>query len=133
MAKLLTKRGADKILRRIMETGGMTPDMEKDVERLRAEFDEREGMLSKVYGERYDGEDVDEYEWEMPDRNNARNDDDIIWKKKYDDMVTRYNDRFFGTDEIRDDARRIERSQDEDVERDGKKQTFEDLLKDVED
>lgn len=39
---ILTKRGMDKILRRIMETGGLTEDMEKDIDRLRSDFDERE-------------------------------------------------------------------------------------------
>lgn len=50
----------EKILRRIMESGGMTEDMERDVERLKDDFDEREGIL-KRYGETYDGEDQDEY------------------------------------------------------------------------
>ena len=39
---ILTKRGMDKILRRIMETGGLTEDMEKDIDRLSSDFDERE-------------------------------------------------------------------------------------------
>ena len=54
---ILTKTGMDKILRRIMETGGLTEDMERDIDRLRSDFDEREGMLRR-YGETYDGEDM---------------------------------------------------------------------------
>ena len=45
----------NKILRRIMETGGLTPDMEEDIQRLRDDFDERESILKK-YGETYDGD-----------------------------------------------------------------------------
>lgn len=64
---LLSKTGIDNILRRIMETGGMTESMEKfkqvelDVARLRADFDERAGILDR-YGETYDGED-EEYDY----------------------------------------------------------------------
>ncbi len=61
MPRLLSKTGFDKIMRRIMETGGLTEDMERDVQRLRDEYDEREGILRK-YGEAYDGE-ADEYDW----------------------------------------------------------------------
>ena len=59
---ILTKTGMNKILRRIMETGGLTPDMEEDIQRLRDDFDERESILKK-YGETYDGEEADEYEY----------------------------------------------------------------------
>ena len=55
---ILTRSGMEKILRRIMESGGMTEDMEQDIERLKDDFDEREGIL-KRYGETYDGEDRD--------------------------------------------------------------------------
>lgn len=42
---ILTRSGMEKILRRIMDSGGMTEDMERDVERLKDDFDEREGIL----------------------------------------------------------------------------------------
>lgn len=58
---LLTKTGVENLLRRIMETGGLTEAMSDDIQRLRDDFDEREGILNR-YGESYDGED-DEYEW----------------------------------------------------------------------
>ena len=71
---ILTKTGIDKILRRIMETGSLTEDMERDIDRIRSDFDEREGMLRR-YGETYDGEDKDEYEWRGRD-DESREDSD---------------------------------------------------------
>lgn len=56
-----TKASVDGIITRIWETGGLTADMEDDINKLRAEFDERQGILDK-YGEAYDGED-EEYDW----------------------------------------------------------------------
>lgn len=136
---LLTKAGMSKILRRIMESGELTENMETDVNRLRDDFDEREGMLRR-YGEVYDGEDRDEYEWRERDRNEeADSDEEEIftpreeeklegedWKGRYDDLKRQYLDRFFGgteaeVEEIMDETR-------EDVKRDGEPQTFDELL-----
>lgn len=133
---ILTKTGMNKILRRIMETGGLTPDMEEDIQRLRDDFDEREGILKK-YGETYDGEDMDEYEY------TGRYTDEIYtpkeeekdakdWRTKYEEMKARYLDRFFGGV---DNDKNFEETMDEtreDVERDGEPQTFDELLERVE-
>lgn len=91
---LLTQKGADKVLRRIFETGGMTPDMEKDIERLRGELNERDGMLRR-YGETYDGESDDE-EWEFKESpiKDYREDYEKL-RGDYEALVKRYNDRFF--------------------------------------
>ena len=135
---ILTKRGMDKILRRIMETGGLTEDMEKDIDRLRSDFDEREGMLRR-YGETYDGEDRDEYEWRERDeerREDSDRDDREIytpreeakdyedWRGRYEEMRQRYLDRFFGGRDEGEEYRETE----EDVRRDGEPQTFDELL-----
>ena len=133
---ILTKTGLNKILRRIMETGGMTPDMEEDIQRLRDDFDEREGILKK-YGETYDGEDADEYEFNGRDTDTVytpkeEEKDANEWKRKYDDMKSRYLDRFFGGV---DNAENFEETMDEtreDVERDGDPQSFDELLERVE-
>lgn len=119
---ILTKRGMDKILRRIMETGGLTEDMEKDIDRLRSDFDEREGMLRR-YGETYDGEDRDEYEWRG--RDEERRED---WRGRYEEMRQRYLDRFFGGRDEGEEYREIMRETEEDVRRDGEPQTFDELL-----
>lgn len=88
---LLTKKGSDALLKRIFETGGLTPDMEKDIQRLKDDFDERDGILKK-YGEEYDGE-LDEYEFKEKAGVDSSSVDE--YKTKYEDMKKRYVDRFF--------------------------------------
>lgn len=132
---ILTKTGMNKILRRIMETGGMTPEMEEDIQRLRDDFDEREGILKK-YGETYDGEDADEYEYTGRDPQEIytpkeEEKDAKEWRTKYEEMKARYLDRFFDVADI--DFEEIMNKTREDVERDGEPQTFDELLKRVED
>lgn len=138
MAKLLTRRGMDKILRRIMETGGMTEDMEKDVRRLRDDFDEREGELRR-YGEVYDGEeDIDEYEYngrvyeERIDSNDTSEiftprEEEKDWKQEYEALKQRYLDAFTGRKD-REEFEDIMEDTEEDVKRDGTPQTFDELL-----
>lgn len=133
---ILTRSGMTKILRRIMESGGMTDDMEEDVRRLQDDFDEREGILRK-YGETYDGEDRDEYEFSERDGTaiyTPREEDKLAddWRIKYEEMKKRYLDRFFGTDEIEDDYFETMRKTREDVKRDGEPQSFDELLERVE-
>lgn len=125
---ILTKTGMDKILRRIMETGSLTEDMERDIERIRSDFDEREGMLRR-YGETYDGEDKDEYEWIGRDdesREEAKDYED--WRGRYEEMRQRYLDRFFGGKDEGEEYREIMIETEEDVIRDGEPQTFDELL-----
>lgn len=126
---ILTRSGMEKILRRIMESGGMTEDMERDVERLKDDFDEREGIL-KRYGETYDGEDQDEYEYSGRDDVNiyTPREEEKDWKKEYDDLKARYMDRFFGTSEVKEDFNDIIEETEEDVKRDGEVQSFDELL-----
>lgn len=125
---ILTKTGMDKILRRIMETGGLTEDMERDIDRLRSDFDEREGMLRR-YGETYDGEDMDEYEWrERDDESREEAKDYEDWRGRYEEMRQRYLDRFFGGRDEGEECREIMSETEEDVRRDGEPQTFDELL-----
>lgn len=133
---ILTRTGMTKILRRIMESGGMTDDMEEDVRRLQDDFDEREGILRK-YGETYDGEERDEYEFSERDGTSIytpREEDKLAddWRIKYEEMKKRYLDRFFGTDEIEDVYFETMRKTREDVKRDGEPQSFDELLERVE-
>lgn len=138
---ILTKTGMDKILRRIMETGGITEDMEIDVDRIRSDFDEREGILRR-YGETYNGEDMDEYEWKERDESQEdsdRDDKDIYtpreeakdyedWRGRYEEMRQRYLDRFFGGRYEGEEYQEIMSETEEDVRRDGEPQTFDELL-----
>lgn len=127
---LLTKRGIDKILDRIWETGGMTADMEDDIRRLRDEYDERKGILDK-YGEEYDGEE-DEYEFKERERTEYDDTETKMWRDRYEEMKRRYKERFFGTDKMESDYEDIIDDTEEDVKRDGRPQTFDELLERVE-
>lgn len=149
---ILTRNGMTKLLRRIMETGGMSEAMESDIQRLRDDFDEREGMLRR-YGETYDGEDdVDEYDWTPREDTDSEYEQDETgtegmegsdevftpreeekdWRQEYENMRQRYLDRFFGTGNIENKNEDIMKDTEEDVKRDGTKQTFETLFKRVE-
>lgn len=126
---ILTRSGMEKILRRIMESGGMTEDMERDIERLRDDFDEREGIL-KRYGETYDGEDRDEYDYSERDDINiyTTNVEEKDWKQEYDNLKERYMNRFFGTSDVKEDFDDTMEETKEDVKRDGTVQSFDELL-----
>lgn len=140
---LLTGRGMDNILRRIMETGGLTESMEADVQRLRDDFNEREGILRR-YGETYDGEDRDEYDWSEREPEASGGDtevytpreEDFLWESKYKELEKRYIDRFFGgvpdEDYAKGKTEEIIREQTADVIRDGEPQSFDELLYRVE-
>lgn len=95
-----TLKGIDSILRRIMETGGMTEDMEKDVQSLRDELNEREGILRK-YGEEWDGE-AEEFNWSPKPFDDYRSRYEEM-QGKYRDLVERYNARFFAPGDAHDD------------------------------
>ena len=120
---ILTRSGVNKILRRIMETGGLTDDMEKDIKRLQDDFDEREGML-KNYGEVYDGEDMDEYDFVPRESTTLEGGED--YKGMYEDMKQKYLDRFFGG--VGNEVEEVKEEQEKDVQRDGEEQTFESLF-----
>lgn len=126
---ILTRSGMEKILRRIMESGGMTEDMEKDVERLKDDFEEREGIL-KRYGETYDGEDSDEYDYSERDDINVYTpkEEEKDWKQEYDNLKERYMNRFFGTSDVKDEFDDTMEDTKEDVKRDGTVQSFDELL-----
>ena len=119
----------EKILRRIMESGGMTEDMERDVERLKDDFDEREGIL-KRYGETYDGEDRDEYDYSERDDINiyTPKEEEKDWKQEYDNLKERYMNRFFGTSDVKDEFDDTMEETKEDVKRDETIQSFDELL-----
>lgn len=123
---ILTSSGMEKILRRIMESGELTDEMESDISRLRDDFTEREGIMG-AYGDVYVGEDVDEYEFtarESEANLETRELDD--WRGKYEEMRGRYIDRFFGGQEK--EVEDIMQETENDVKRDGMPQTFDELL-----
>ena len=99
--------------------------------------------MLRRYGETYDGEDRDEYEWRGRDeerREDSDRDDREIytpreeakdyedWRGRYEEMRQRYLDRFFGGRDEGEEYREIMRETEEDVRRDGEPQTFDELL-----
>ena len=128
---MLTRSGAMKLIEKLWRSGGLSEDMAEDVQKLKDDFDEREGMLRKV-GEVYDGEDKEEYDYVL---NNAHVEDNtengIDWKAKYEEMENRYVSRFFGRpkeNEDGDDFQEAVNETEEDVKRDGSPQTWDELL-----
>lgn len=125
-----TRTGFEKILRRIMDSSELTEDMEKDIQDLRDDFDKREGELRR-YGEVYDGEDKDDFDYSGVDLEAIEpTEGERAWRDKYNELKTKYIDRFFGgTEEQVED---IMNGMEKETERDGKPQTFEELLERVE-
>lgn len=127
---LLTKTGMSKLLRKIMEMDDLPEEIEDDITRLQSDFEERTGYLAN-YGDIVDGEDVDEYEFAVRENTNVEGAEEG-WEEKYRAMKQKYIDRFFGTTEVREEVEEVEEETGEDVRRDGKKQTFDELLEKVE-
>lgn len=122
---LLTGKGMETILRRIMDKSDIEDEeMIADIDRLRTDFSEREGIL-RNYGDVSDGD--DDYEF----IEKAREDGDE-WKEKYNRLRKQYTDRFFGNSDIKEDFEEIMDDTVEDVERDGTVQTIDELLERVE-
>lgn len=84
---MLNRDNAMEIMKRILETGGMTDEMEKDISALRDDFEEREGILKKygVFNDNDDGTTT----FSSTDNNDSN------WENKYNEMKTKYLDRFF--------------------------------------
>lgn len=135
----MTKDEHENLLKEIASTGGDTDNMLKLLQRLRDDFDEREGML------RRDGESTDK---ERPSkekereriREESREDnredkglrraplEDMVPRRDYDELKRKYIERFFsGADEAMEDQK-------EDVRKDDKVKniTFDDLFKERE-
>lgn len=128
---MLTRNGAMKLIEKLWRSGGLTEDMEADVQKLKDDFDEREGMLRK-FGEVYDGEDKDEYDYVPKEVHVEDNTEDgIDWKSKFEEMENRYVSRFFGrpTDaEDGEDFKSAMEGEKDDIKIDGGPQTWDELL-----
>lgn len=122
---LLTGKGMESILRRIMDKSDIEDEeMIADIDRLRSDFSEREGIL-RNYGDISDGDD----DYEFVEK--AREDGDG-WKEKYNRLRKQYTDRFFGNSDVKEDFEEIMDETVEDVVRDGTVQTIDELLERVE-
>lgn len=122
---LLTENGMESILRRIMDKSDIEDEeMLADIERLRSDFSEREGIL-KNYGDVSEGDD----DYEFVEKSREDGDD---WKEKYNRLRKQYTDRFFGNSDVKEDFEKIMGDTVEDVGRDGTVQTIDELLERVE-
>lgn len=122
---LLTGKGMESILRRIMDKSDIEDEeMIADIDRLRSDFSEREGIL-RNYGDVSDGDD----DYDFVEK--AREDGDG-WREKYNRLRKQYTDRFFGNSDVKEDFEEIMDETVEDVERDGTVQTIDELLERVE-
>lgn len=132
---LLTGRGMESLLRKIMETGGLTEDMENSVKRLKDDFDEREGIL-KRYGKTYEGDDADEYDWDESNKDDESvytpREEEKDWRAEYEALNKRYIDRFFSgvpTEErAMESGREFADENRADAQRDAKPQSLDELL-----
>lgn len=128
----------ENLLKEIANSGGDTPAMMELLQKLRDDYDEREGML-KRYGEERDKKAPEGSEEEREKIRKESEEDDVEDKGKrriaYEDYVPReeyetlrkkYIERFFTTPD------RAKRDQRENVMEDGKKRSFEQLFKDRE-
>lgn len=133
---MMSREEIDRIFDEIRSDGEPTELMEKRLRLLKDELDEREGELRRwreVKEERREDrrEDRREESDEVRDEGRRNNFDDELdrafdaveeWKGKYYEMRERYAKRFFTTPE------EVKIEQEEDVKRDGTKQTFEELF-----
>lgn len=136
---MFTKDEHENLLKEIAETGGDTENMLDLLQRLRDDFDEREGML------RSEGETADEttpdtaaVEDEIRDesvednredgglRRNPLPDGFDNWRDAYSDLKRKYIERFFTTPD------EVKKENENDVKRDSKPQTFDELFKNKE-
>lgn len=130
---MYTKKEYDDLLREIAKSGGDTPNMLKLMQKLRDDFDEREGML-KRYSESSDkrepeGTKVEEEKIREESRRDDREDGgerrraydgDTVSRREYEDLRRKYIDRFFSDPERFGDEKKKE---DGDI-------SFEDLFRD---
>ena len=130
---ILSGAGMNKILRRIMEHSDLTVEMANDFQRLKDDFEERTGYLSRI-GEVYVGDDVDEYDFSPNDATSIYTEKEVEaiesnWETRYNELKRQYLDRFFGG--VEPEGTDIQNIMDDtvaDVQRDGEPQTFNELL-----
>lgn len=115
---MLTRNAYMSMLDNMWEKAGMDEEMESVIERLKNDFDDKEKIIGK-YGTIINDDGVEDYEFVENDVED--------YKSKYEELKEKYKKRFFGkVDEIKEE-------QEEDIKRDGTKQTFEELFKERED
>lgn len=133
-----TREEYENLLKEIANSGGDTPAMMELLQKLRDDYDEREGLL-KRYGEERDKRAPEGSEEERDKiRKESEEDniedkgerriayDDYVPREDYEELRKKYIERFFTST---DKAKRMQK---ENVMDDGKKRSFEELFKERE-
>lgn len=133
-----TREEYENLLKEIANSGGDTPAMMELLQKLRDDYDEREGLL-KRYGEERDKRAPEGSEEERDKiRKESEEDniedkgerriayDDYVPREDYEELRKKYIERFFTSS---DKAKRMQK---ENVMDDGKKRSFEELFKERE-
>lgn len=132
---MYSKEEHENLLKEIAATGGDTDSMLELLQKLRDDFDEREGELrryneaadkSKPDTENAEEKIVDESKEDNVDDKGLRRDpirDDVVSRSEYDELKRKYIERFFS------DPEQAKRDQEEDIKDDGKDLSFDNLFK----
>lgn len=133
-----TREEYENLLKEIANSGGDTPAMMELLQKLRDDYDEREGLL-KRYGEERDKRAPEGSEEERDKiRKESEEDniedkgerriayDDYVPREDYEELRKKYIERFFTSPD------KVKRMQKENVMADGKKRFFEELFKERE-
>lgn len=120
---MLTKKGLDNILKRVMACGELTEELENDIALVQADYDESRGILQKV-GTVNESEELESYDFvenELIPQDNG-------FEQKYNEMRQKYIDRFFGgnADETKED---LEEPPKEPIKEVDENQTIDSLFK----
>lgn len=136
-----TKEEHENLLREIAESGGDTPKMLELMQKLRDDFDEREGELRRYHEERdkEEPEGLEKKEEEIEQESEEDDKEDggerrkaygalknYVSRADYEDLRNKYIERFFSTPE------EAKKEQKKNVKEDGEKKSFDELFKDRE-
>lgn len=121
-----TLAAINKILKKILENSDLGEEISNDIEAIKTAIQDRDTIL-KNYGDLPEDEDLEEFEFVAREKETGSNDD---YKTKYDALRKQYVERFFGGKP--EEAEEIIEDQMEDLEKDEKPLSFDDLLEKTE-
>lgn len=121
-----TLASVNKILKKILENSDLGEEISNDIEAIKTAIQDRDTIL-KNYGDLPDDEDLEDFEFVEREKETDSNDE---YKTKYDALRKQYVERFFGGKPEK--AEEIIEDQIEDLEKDEKPLSFDDLLEKTE-
>lgn len=121
-----TLAAINKILKKILENSDLGEEISNDIEAIKTAIQDRDTIL-KNYGDLPEDEDLEEFEFVAREKETGSNDE---YKTKYDALRKQYVERFFGGKP--EEAEEIIEDQMEDLEKDEKPLSFDDLLEKTE-